>query len=432
MDVVHPADPGVAETLVEMELWRADRATSLIDLDSRGCVVASAPPQQQSWQEALYPPGLVLGAGAARLLGAPMSDLVPGLRLQHQLEACRNGKVFEVAHLGDQAPVRVAVQSSRKRMQPPGSRAVFSETATQLVVRAAEPLECGRPDFGAWILGGGGGSATPQTTATAGSAAQAAVVPHKRYYPVFGAPPDAPAPPQQQSAAPLRSSSFPAASEEGAADALIQDVEQIEAEDEGGGPAEPAAEGSAPELPGQVTAGGKASSRPAKANTKGGFASLNKRGASDYGVNEGGGDALDASNTMDLAMEPATGHQGGRTALGGSTGRADSDDGVGEVADDAFTPVIGKTNFQRGQRYKRLSRMLSGRVVTGMIRSVRNCGAALIVAAVVVQTVCFVVMLLLLTQQRAQVTNLSTAGKAARATAKLSNLFRHLQYLCTW
>lgn len=58
---------------------------------------------------------------------------------------------------------------------------------------------------------------------------------------------------------------------------------------------------------------------------------------------------------------------------------------------------------QRGQRYKRLSRMLTGRVATSKINAARNGSAALVVAVVAVQTGCFVVMLLLLQQQMAQV-----------------------------
>ncbi len=46
------------ETVMEIELWRTDRVTSVIDLDAAGLVLPTAP---GGWQEALYPPWLAQG-----------------------------------------------------------------------------------------------------------------------------------------------------------------------------------------------------------------------------------------------------------------------------------------------------------------------------------------------------------------------------------
>ncbi len=125
----------------------------------------------------------------------------------------------------------------------------------------------------------------------------------------------------------------------------------------------------------------------------------------------------DNNNTMDGAADLGASlvPLGGMDEMRPAGGRG-SDDGAAamEVADDAFSPSVGTNNYQRGQRYKRLGRMLTGRVAAGRIRWARNCGVALILSVGVVQTACFVVMFILIEQQKEQVMNLTTAGLAAR------------------
>ncbi len=95
---------------MEFELWRADRATSIIDLDARGCVVAA--PTLTGWQEQLYPSHLVAGLGSAQVAGKHISELIPQLKGNAMIDGCRNGKQFDVAHQGDGAPITLQVRGS--------------------------------------------------------------------------------------------------------------------------------------------------------------------------------------------------------------------------------------------------------------------------------------------------------------------------------
>ncbi len=100
---------GTPTTLLEMELWRADRTTSVIDLDGRGYMLLSP---TVTWQERLYPAHLASGLGGSQLAGKHVSEMIPQLKGNAMIEACRNGKQFEATHLGDHAPVTLHVRSS--------------------------------------------------------------------------------------------------------------------------------------------------------------------------------------------------------------------------------------------------------------------------------------------------------------------------------
>ena len=53
-----PSDPSIESMVLEVELWRADMATSIIDLDASGRVLSS----EEDIMSELYPPGLPRGS----------------------------------------------------------------------------------------------------------------------------------------------------------------------------------------------------------------------------------------------------------------------------------------------------------------------------------------------------------------------------------
>ncbi len=261
----------------------------------------------------------------------------------------------------------------------------------QLIVRAVEPA-CGRPDFCAWVLGQLASKPAPQ--------AAAFPTPKPPTAPAISPPPMLPPPP---------------ASDDGLDEYGVED-----------GPGGDLLTGMASEAPDGGVAGMQVAddmepgmgSLAAKITARSQVASPRSNAVSDFG---GGNPTLDADLARVGALASASMEER-KPARG-------SDDGVQEVADDAFTPTVNRNNYQRGQRYKRLSRMLTGRVASGRIRWTRNCSIMLIAAVVMVQTACFVVMLILTEQQKAQAMNLTTAGRAATAAARIANLFMQLNFL---